>query len=242
MHLPIEQRVRFFVFVIESPSAVDIYHRRSEGDLIRQAVELNSIPCTVKTAISLEAFDACLKVGLPQAMASLPGFIPLLHISAHGDREGIQLSSGHVLTWQSLRDHLRPVNEALGGGLVVCMSSCEGYNGVRMAMFPEDPALPYYALIGCGKSPTWSEAAVAFATLYHQLHRGEHISSAVAAMRVASGNDSFWLEHAENSRESYLEVLNAGTAPSQAQSNLEQLAAAAPPDEQANLKLMRGEP
>ena len=242
MLLPVEQRIQFFVFVIESPSAVDIYHRRSEGDLVRQAVELNAIPCIVKTAISLEAFDACLKVGLPGAMASLPGFIPLLHISAHGNADGIQLSNGHVITWHALREHLRPVNEALGGDLVVCMSSCEGYSGIRMAMYPEDPALPYYALVGCGGSPTWSETAVGFATLYHQLYRGEHISAAVAAMCIASGNQSFWLEHAENSRQSYIELINTSTSPSQAQSNLEQLAAEAPAEEQANLKLLRGEP
>lgn len=82
MPLPSEQRIRFFVFVIESPSAPDLYHRRSEGDIVRQAVELNGILCVVKTAISQSAFDACLKIGLLEAMASMPGFIPLLHISA----------------------------------------------------------------------------------------------------------------------------------------------------------------
>ncbi len=59
--LPPEQRVNFFVFVIESPSAVDLYHRRSEGEIVRQAVELNGISCIVKTAIALEAFNACLR-------------------------------------------------------------------------------------------------------------------------------------------------------------------------------------
>jgi hypothetical protein len=241
MPLPIDQRIKFFVFVIESPSAVDLYHRRSEGDLVRQAVELNAIPCMVKTAISLEAFDACLKVGLSEAMAAHPWFIPLLHISAHGNSDGIQLSNGHVMPWHSLREHLRPVNQALGGSLVVCMSSCEGYMGVRMAMFQEDLELPYHALVGCSDSPTWSETAVAFATLYHQLHRGEHISQAVEAMRVAAGQPSFWLEHAENTRKTYIEFINSSTEPAVAQSNLEQLAAEAPPEDQATLKLMRGE-
>jgi hypothetical protein len=64
MPLPPEQRTKFFVFVIESPSAVDLYHRRSEGEIVKQAVELNGITCIAKTAISLQAFDACLKIGL----------------------------------------------------------------------------------------------------------------------------------------------------------------------------------
>jgi len=146
MPLPPEHRIKFFVFVIESPSAPDLYHRRSEGDIVRQAVELNGIRCVVKTAISVSAFDACLKIGLSEAMASMPGYVPLLHISAHGDARGIQLSDGYVMPWAELKDHLRPVNAALGGSLVVCMSSCEGYAGIKMAMQLEESALPYFAL------------------------------------------------------------------------------------------------
>lgn len=239
MPLPPEQRVKFFVFVIESPSAVDLYHRRSEGDIVRQAVELNGIRCVLKTAISLQAFDACLKIGLSEAMSDLPDSIPLLHISAHGDKEGIQLSDGHRIPWNTLREHLRPINQALGGSLIVCMSSCEGYMGVRMAMFPEDPDLPYHALIGSGSQATWAETAVAFATFYHQLCRGEHLSVAVDAMRIASGNQMFWLEHAENTRKGYLEYINNGPSPEAAQANLEQLVANEPPEAKANLKLLR---
>ena len=238
MPLPPEQRVKFFVFVIESPSAVDLYHRRSEGDIVRQAVELNGIYCTVKTAISMDAFNACLKVGLSEAMNQLPGYIPLVHISAHGDANGIQLSDGYVLSWAELKEQIRPVNQALGGSLVVCMSSCEGYSGIRMAMHLEESELPYFALIGCGAQPTWGETAVAYATFYHQLWRGEHIDHAVQAMRVASGNDLFFLEHAEKSRQAYVEFLNT-VNPAQAQENLEQIVANESLDHQHDLKRLR---
>ncbi|WP_158756021.1 hypothetical protein [Dyella sp. S184] len=236
--LPPEQRIKFFVFVIESPSAVDLYHRRSEGEIVRQAVELNGIKCTVKTAISFLAFDACLKVGLSEAMGQMPGFIPLLHISAHGDANGIQLSDGYNMSWVQLKDLLRPINQALGGSLVVCMSSCEGYSGTRMAMHPEESDLPYFALIGCGAQPTWGETAVAYATLYHQLWRGERIDNAVQAMRVACGNEFFFLEHAEKSRQNYIEYLNT-VNPAQAQENLEQIVANESADNQQSLKLLR---
>lgn len=166
---------------------MDLYHRRSEGEIIRQAVELNGIACVVKTAISITAFEACLKIGLSEAMSQLPNFIPLLHISAHGSAEGIQLSDGHIIHWRDLREHLRPLNQALNGSLLVCMSSCEGYSGVQMAMHPEDPDLPFFAIVGSGNKPTWAETAVAFTTFYHQLYRGEHISDAVKAMRLHQG-------------------------------------------------------
>jgi len=234
MPLPAEQRVKFFVFVIESPSAVDLYHRRGEGEAIRQVVELNGIQCVVKTAICLQAFDACLKFGISAAMKERPGLLPLLHISAHGNAEGVQLSDGHILAWKDLRTYLYPVNEALNNFLVVCMSSCEGYAGIRMAMHLEDKTYPYFALVGCSAKPTWGETAIGYATFYHQLWRGEHISSAVNAMRVASGNDSFFLEHATQSRQAYLDHIRA-TDTASLQANLQQIAERAPVNTLAEL-------
>ena len=238
MPLPVEQRIRFFVFVIESPSAVDLYHRRSEGEIIRQAVLLNGINCVVKTAISLEAFTACLKIGLAEEMSLRTDFIPLLHISAHGSSDGIQLSDGYVMPWHELREHLRPVNDALGGSLVVCMSSCEGYSGIQMAMTNDKSPLPFFALIGCSEKPTWGETAVAYATLYHQLWRGEYVSDAVNAMCIASGNHMFFLQHAENSRQGYIDYLSTINVV-EAQVTLEEQVESEPPENKERLKLLR---
>ncbi|WP_411885738.1 hypothetical protein [Polaromonas sp. YR568] len=239
MVLPIEERAKFFVFVIESPSAADLYNRRSEGELIRRAVELNRIPCQVRTAISLQILEACLVVGLSEAMRAFPGYIPLLHISAHGDEDGIQLSDGHIINWNALQSLLRPINQALNGTLIVCMSSCSGYMGVRMAMCELEGPLPYYALIGCGGAPTWSDTAVAFATLYHQLHIGEHIDTAVQAMRVASGNSQFWIQHAETSRRGYIEHLTRNTEVETVQTNLEKLEEVALNADQEEVKIVK---
>ena len=95
MVVPPDKRLTFFVFVIESPSAVDRYHRRTEGEVIRQAVNLNQISCTSKLAINVESFVAAIRVGLHEEMEANPGLIPVLHISAHGSGEGIQLSRLH---------------------------------------------------------------------------------------------------------------------------------------------------
>jgi hypothetical protein len=235
--LPPEQRGQFFVFVIESPSAADLYDRRSEGEIVRQAVELNGLCCVVKTAISLAAFDACLKVSLSRAMETLPSHIPLLHISAHGNGDGIQLSDGKFMSWIELKERLRPVNRALGGSLVVCMSSCQGYAGIRMAMHVDEVDLPYLALVGCNSMPSWGETAVAYATLYHQLWRGETIGDAVSAMRIASGNHDFYVEHAEQSRQAYVSYLKNINA-AEAQQNLESIAAAVSPQERNALKAL----
>lgn len=208
MPVPVEKRLKFFVYVVESPSPLDLYHRRSEGELIRQAVNLNQIPCSVVTAINLEAFEASLKIGLPEAMNIFQNLIPVLHISAHGDKEGIQLSSGQVLPWAILRKYLTPINEALKNNLLVCMSCCKGYSGTRMAMFPEDEGYPFYAIVANSEDPLWADTAVAYSSFYHLLAKGEYIVDAVNAMRVASGNNTFFVNTAEESRQGYLDYLS----------------------------------
>ena len=175
--------------------------------MVAQVVRLNQIPVVVRTAISREAFEASLRVGIAEAMQAFPGLVPLLHISAHGNEEGIGLSSGEHITWGELRELFKPINKALGGALLVCLSCCKGYSGVRMAMYPDDESAPYFALIGNFGSPTWGDTAVAYTTLYHLLAKGEYIVDAVPAMRLASGNEDFLLESSTQSKQAYLEYL-----------------------------------
>ena len=225
---------RFFVYIVESPSAVDLYHKRSESDLLKQAINLNQIPCIDRVAISREAFVAAIRVGLYEEMKSFPGLIPVLHISAHGFSEGIQLSSGEIIEWAFLRELFKPVNTALKGNLLVCMSSCEGYSGSRMAMVTDDSEFPFYAIVGNCQKPTWSETAIAFATFYHLVAKGRYIIDSVEAMKIASGNDSFYITTAEESRQGYLEYIENLDA-EEVQEKLEQDVQDEPPNQLSKL-------
>ena len=234
MILPPEKRLKFFVYVIESPSPVDLYHRRSEGEIIQQAASLNQIPCMVKTSINSAAFEAALKIGLKEAMEAYPGLIPMLHISAHGYEEGIQLSSGEVLNWIALEEIFRPINQAFNGSLLLCLSCCEGYSGVRMAMSTEEKPPPFYALVSNGEKPLWSDTAVAYSTFYHLIAKGHYITNAVEAMRIASGNNMFWFQTAEEAQKGYIEYIeNINT--NQVQQKLEEQNQSEEPEHLAKL-------
>lgn len=241
MPLPPDQRIKFFVFVIESPSPVDLYHRRSEGEILQQAAGLNQIPCVVKTSINYESFEAALKIGLKETMEAFPGLIPMLHISAHGCFEGIQLSSGEVINWELLENLLRPINVAFNGSLLLCLSCCEGYSGIRMAMNSDDRPHPFFAIISNGQKPTWSDTAVAYSTFYHLVAKGHFITDAVQAMQVASGNNMFLIKTAESARQSFLEyVQNVNTV--QAQQELEKNTQNEEPEHLAKLVRLGSEP
>jgi len=225
--IPQEKKFHFFVYIIESPSAVDLYHQRGEGGVIQQAVRLNQLQCVHRLAVNRQAFEASLQIGLTEAMAATPNSIPILHISAHGFSEGIQLSSEEIIDWSTLKELLTPINKALEGNLIICMSTCEGYSGSRMAMLSEPDDFPFLALIGNGSKPTWPETAVAFSTFYHLLANNRYVTDAVDAMRVASGNDRFFVTTAAESRQSYLDFI-AQVDPSEAREEIEGQSEAGP--------------
>jgi hypothetical protein len=100
------------------------------------------------------------------------------------------------------------VNRLLNNWLILGMSTCEGYAGIRMAMHAdEETQHAYYTIIGNGANQTWPETAVAFATLYHQLACVFPVDEAVKAMRAASGNEKFFIESASNTRESHIDYV-----------------------------------
>lgn len=199
--------MNFFVYIVESPSASDIYHGRSEGNVVAQALALDGIPCVTRTAISPEAFTAAFRIGLPEAMKSYPDRFPILHISAHGGQGAVQLSNRHIVDWDNLRDLLVPINQSLDGILILCMSACEGYFAGMMAMNEDDSPHPYLAMIGHKGKPTWSDTAVGYLAFYHRLCKGGRISDAIKGMRAASGDDDWVLELAEDTKSGYLEYI-----------------------------------
>jgi hypothetical protein len=205
--IPPEERFQFFVYILESPSAVDLYHGRSEADMLRQAVNLNRIPCVSRIVVNSDAFRAALTLGLPEAMEANPQRTPVIHISAHGFDEGIELTNGDRLLWDELGELLRPVNKALSGSLFICMSTCKGFSGQRMAMVTDDGDHPFLAIVGNGEEPTWPETAIAFASFYHLLAGGHYVGEEVQAMCVASGNDRFYVVTAEEAKQGYLDYL-----------------------------------
>jgi hypothetical protein len=196
----------FHVYIVESPNAPDLYHGRFEGEALEKTIKLSDLSCSRRLVVNREAFTAAFLVGIKKYFEA-SGMPLVIHISAHGNEEGIQLSSGETVSWEELRKLLITINEVLKGTLIVCMSSCKGYSGIRMAMRDDNSPLPFLAIIGPISEPTWGETNIAFATFYHLFAKGEEPAKAVEAMKIASGNRGFILDYAISARKTYLNLL-----------------------------------
>ncbi len=104
-----------------------------------------------------------------------------------------------------------------------------------MAMHLEDNGYPFYAVVANSQKPLWSDTAVAYSTFYHLVAKGELLTDAVNAMCIASGNETFWIESAEESRQGYINHINELNA-SKVQEKLDENNEQETPE---NLKKMR---
>lgn len=184
------QRDGAFVFILESPSGKDLLDGRTEGRTLSEALSLAGTDSCYSMVTNRELFYEALRSRMIAAIERFPTKSPILHFSMHGSPDGVALTNGDFVTWDEMRSALSGLNSIMTRGLLICMSSCFGGAGCRMAMHEED-AQPFWALIGNSGSPTWADAAVAYVTFYHQLFKGSTVENAVAAMQVASGDNNF---------------------------------------------------
>jgi hypothetical protein len=104
------KRPYFLVYIVESPSPVDLYHKRYEGEALGRALELAGIRSEHKLVVNTEALQAALQVGLKELLDEHRDYLPIVHLSAHGGEDGVQLTDGTIITWTGLRELVAPVN------------------------------------------------------------------------------------------------------------------------------------
>lgn len=196
---------QFLVYIVESPSHVDLYHKRYEGEALAKALALADIRSEHKLVVNEEALRAAFVVGLKEVLGENSEYLPIVHVSAHGGADGIELTDGTQVSWALLREILSPINIALEGSLVLCMSACRGFNACRMAM--QAGELPFLAVIGNSGDPTWSDTTVGYAAFYHLIKKGQSFAAAVDGMRAASGDPNFIIVSGADAQRVYLDDL-----------------------------------
>lgn len=173
------------VCILESPSVDDREANRCEGRAISEALRIAQIRHKVFDIVDESTFTAALegiadfaavrsrKLSSGGKQVRVPRLF--LHISCHGNEDGIGLTNNDFINWTTLGDRILKLATRLelfrpewssSANLHICMSSCRGLHARRMATNPD--ACPFVCLIGCKSDVLWTDAVVAFTTFYHQ--------------------------------------------------------------------------
>ena len=124
--------------------------------------------------------------------------MPFIHISAHGDEDGIGLTSEERFYWYDFKIQIDKINSEIGfvphftqyskfvSRIVLCFSSCRGFNGFKI--WDKENICPFQSLVGPTVDLTWSDALTAFITFYHLVNVKERsFSEAVVQMNLSAG-------------------------------------------------------
>ncbi len=188
---------RFYVHIVESPSPDDLLDGRTEGNTLCSFLKLAGIPCQYNLVVNRRLFEAALTARIEAGLKEfdLP---PILHFSAHGNQNGLQLThqrdAGEIMPWADLRALLLPLQQNLEG-VGVCISSCGGLFGRQMAQVPKLQQVPMLWVVGSETALPYPDAALAFAAFYRRFWKGADENELLAAMRAASGVSDFKLEY-----------------------------------------------
>ncbi|MBO9418202.1 hypothetical protein J7481_01745 [Labrenzia sp. R4_2] len=200
-----------FVYVIESPAPRDVYDGRTEGRALCEALQLADIKYSYTMALDKQTFIDALSTADNSRLVIESNrhrgpshfYAPILHFSGHGNSEGIALCDSTLISWDELRNLLLPINNAIPAGLMVTFSSCSGASGARMSMYLGADDKPFCGCLGSFEGVRWDDALVAFIAFYHNFFKDGDVDKAVNAMRYASGENSFFYQPGQVSKQQY---------------------------------------
>lgn len=134
------------VYVFESIKTGDLKSGRELYDSILAPAQdaLENFYASYKAIRTRDEFRSAL-TEIADECARL-GRGPLLHIEAHGDKDGLELADQTHLPWDQLRAELSRVNQVSFMNLLVVASSCKGWF-LTASMMPTERA-PVFMVIG----------------------------------------------------------------------------------------------
>lgn len=201
------------VYIIESPSVENYEAEVCEGKALSASLDLMRIDNHYFPVYGKNGFARVLQAIKPLERIDNYLFMPVLHVSAHGNENEFALMNDERITWNELRDLLIPINTKCDNALVLSMSVCKGASACKSAMSLREE-LPYLFLIGPIEDIEWGCALLAFLTFYqnfsvltneNDIFLGETL---VNMINSAIGTENlFRIQTAQDIQEKYTRVM-----------------------------------
>ena len=201
-----------YVYIVESPSPRDLSDGRTEGLALCESFKLSRTKHTYTLAVNRDEFLRAFTLDENESKFrdefQRHGCFPVVHLSMHGNDQGIGLTDGTMISWNELREILKPINEALPDGLMVTFSTCGGASSTIMSMVTGDEK-PFFATVGSCDNVHWEDALVAYIVFYHNWLRGDKSAyECVTLMKAASGHDGFIVYAGPQQKQEYIAYVN----------------------------------
>ena len=143
------------VFIIESNYPSDFYEGKLDGAALKDVLTLMGIDVTLKYVLDIEHFGKAVT-------ECCEGNFDILHISSHGDENGIALADNRCPNWQVFAQYFSKQNSCPDALIMaVCCGAASGI-GEAMARVENGPEI----IFGSTKSLKYVDYLVAWSILY----------------------------------------------------------------------------
>jgi len=112
-----------------------------------------------------------------------------LHFVCHGNASGLWVKgTNEAIEWRRLRPYLRAINAAMGGVLILNMTTCQGLHGIKIVDVAGKD-LPFFGLIGVSRILFPDEAIRLNERLYSKWAAGLPIQRIIREMSSDPGGE-----------------------------------------------------
>ena len=189
------------IYIIESPSEEDLQVGRTEGKALFESLTLAGCDVIYKLVKSKKEFDSAFEFVIEDFYEKKGKWsaMPFIHVSAHGDEDGIQLTNDDLIDWVDIATLLEKINLAIEfvphfteysndvSRIVLCFSACKGFNAFKI-WNQTNKKCPYQCVVGPGTDIDWSDSLTAFITFYHLTNfKEKSFDEAVKIMNLSAG-------------------------------------------------------
>jgi hypothetical protein len=112
------------------------------------------------------------------------GWIPILHIEAHGCEQGIETGSGELVLWGDLYADLQSLNIACRNNLMLVMSACHGIHAAELFLGGLLKAAPVRCVIGPETEIYDTDLESGFIAFYTEIIQRNDCSAAGKQLRA----------------------------------------------------------
>lgn len=115
-----------------------------------------------------------------------------LHIVSHGDKTGLWVkTTGEDIFWTDFTKLLEQINKAMGGTLLVNMTSCLGLHGIKIVDENSDN-YPFFGLIGYSDDLEVDRGKEINRQFYTKIMDGKEVQVAVSELRKELKDDKLY--------------------------------------------------
>lgn len=179
------------VLIIESRAAHDYFDGRQEGKTLQSILDLAEVRSKYVEVVNRQMLARALAQASSQA-------IRYVHFSCHGSVDGIALTDGDLIDWETLDELAWPKLR----GKCLTFSSCDVGRGVDRLFSLHRTFCS--AIVAPTRQVLWDEALVAYSVFYFRATRNGSTEQDVRLMNCIVGRGSFVVHRASRANATYI--------------------------------------